>query len=127
VSTLAQRHEGPITDDHHTSHRHFPLKFVRLTRQRASGAMERSGLPTRTTKKLRPLLLAAMIVFSIAAVGLHVVGGLVLLKTGLGGLSLSRPLAYLLIGLFAIVAGLKLKHVVGVMHRKEKRKDAGED
>ena len=68
-----------------------------------------------------------MIVLSITVVGLHVVGGLVLLRTGLEGFSLPGPLAYVVIGLFAVVAVFKLKHVVGAMHRKEKREDAGED
>jgi hydrogenase-4 membrane subunit HyfE len=89
--------------------------------------MEHRGLTNRATKKLRPLLLAAMIVLSIAVVGLHVVGGFALLKTGMSGLSLRDPLAYVMIGLFAVVAILKLTHIVGVMHRKEKREDAGEE
>jgi hypothetical protein len=76
---------------------------------------------------LRPLLLPAIIVLSITVVGLHVVGGLVLLKTGLSGLSLQGPLAYVVIGLMLVFAVLKLTHVVGAMHRKEKREDAGED
>jgi hypothetical protein len=66
-------------------------------------------------------------VLSITVVGLHAVGGLVLLKTGLEGLSLQGPLAYVVIGLMLVFAVLKLKHVVGAMHRKEKREDAGED
>ena len=88
-------------------------------------AMEHADLANRETRKLRPLLLAAMIVLSITVIGLHAVGGMLLLKTNLGGLSIDNPLAYVLIGLALVVAVLKLKHVVGFMHRKEKREDTG--
>jgi hypothetical protein len=103
------------------------LKHARLPVQRASGVTEHPDLVHRARKRWRPLLLAAVIVLSIAVAGLHVVGGLVLLKTGLGGLSLQGPLAYIVIGLMLVVAVLKLTHVVGMMHRKEKREDLGED
>jgi hypothetical protein len=49
------------------------------------------------------------------------------LRTGLGGFSLPGPVAYVVIGLFIVIAVLKLTHVVGAMHRKEKREDARED
>ena len=124
---MAERHKDATAENHRTPHRRSLLKYVRLTRQRASGGMEHRGLTNRATKKLRPLLLATMIVLSIAVVGLHVIGGFALLKTGMSGLSLRDPLAYVMIGLFAVVAILKLTHVVGVMHRKEKREDAGEE
>jgi hypothetical protein len=71
--------------------------------------------------------LAILTVLGITVVGLHAVGGFLLLKTGLGGLSLPGSLAYVLGGLMLVFAVLKLKHVVGVMHREEKRKGAGED
>ena len=103
------------------------LTHVRRTRQQALGDIEHRGHANRAATKLRPLFLPGIIVLSITVVGLHVVGGLVLLKTGLSGLALQSPLAYVVIGLMLVVAVLKLTHVVGMMHRKEKRKDAGED
>ena len=73
----------------------------------------------RRSKKMRPLLLLAIVLLSIIVVSLHAVGGIILLKTGLGGFSLHNPIAYVLIGLSLVVAVFKLKHAVGVMHRRQ--------
>ena len=124
---MTQRHDDSTAQDRHTSHHRALLKYARLPVQRASGVTEHPDLVFRARERLRPLLLPAIIVLSITVVGLHAVGGLVLLKTGLEGLSLQGPLAYVVIGLMLVFAVLKLKHVVGAMHRKEKREDAGED
>ena len=124
---MTQKQEDSAAQGRRTSHHRALLKHARLPVQRASGVTEHPDLVHRAGGRLRPLLLPTMIVLSITVVGLHVVGGLVLLKTGLSGLSLQGPLVYVVLGLFIVVAVLKLTHVVGVMHRKEKREDAGED
>ncbi len=76
-------------------------------------------------RKIRPLLLVASIPLIIIVVSLHAVGGIVLLKTGLGDFSVHNPIAYALIGLPVVFAIFKLKHVVGVVHRKNKVDGAG--
>ena len=124
---MTQKHEDSMAQDHDTSHRSSLLKHARLPIQRASGLTEHPDIVNRAIKRLRPHLLAAMIVLSITVVGLYAFGGFVLLKTGLGGPSLPSPLAYLLIGLFLVFAVLKLKHVVGFMYRKENRERPEED
>jgi hypothetical protein len=50
-------------------------------------------------KKRRFLLLAALLVLIISAVSLHVVGGVFLMKAGLGMFSFRNPIALVLIGL----------------------------
>ena len=69
---------------------------------------------------MRLLLLVASMLLIIIVVGLHAVGGIVLLKTGLGDFSVHNPLGYILIGLSLVFAVFKLKHIVGVIHRKNK-------
>lgn len=102
VFTLAQSHDDSEREDHYTSHRHSP--------------------------KLRAPLLAAIIVLSsMTVVDLHLVGGLILLNTGLSGLSLPGPLADVVIGLLAVVAVLKLTHILGRMHKQQNRARAGDD
>jgi hydrogenase-4 membrane subunit HyfE len=114
-----------MAEDHHTSHRRSLLSHLRRSMKRVSGAMEHQDLANGETKKMRPLLPIAILLLSIIVVSLHAVGGIVLLKTGLGTFSLHNPIAYVLIGLSLIVAVFKLKHMVGVMHRREKREGAG--
>ncbi len=87
--------------------------------------MEHHDLASGETKKMRLLLSVAILLLSIIVLSLHAVGGIVLLKAGLGGFSVHNPIAYVLIGLSLVVAVFKLKHMVGVMHRKEKREGAG--
>jgi hydrogenase-4 membrane subunit HyfE len=114
-----------MAEDHHASHGHSLLNHLRRSVKREAGVMEHPDLANGKSTRMRPLLPIAILLLSIIVISLHGVGGFVLLKAGLGGLSLHDPLAYVLIGLFLVLAVLKLKHVVGFMHRKEKREDAG--
>lgn len=74
----------------------------------------------RAAKHLRPLLVPAVILLGAAVVGLHIVGGLMLLKAGLSSFALPGLLAYVVVGLFVAVAIIKLTHVVRMGHRKRK-------
>jgi uncharacterized membrane protein YuzA (DUF378 family) len=114
-----------MAEDHHTSHRRSLLSHLRRSMKRESGSMEHHDLASGETKKMRLLLPVAILLLSISVLSLHAVGGIVLLKAGLGGFSVHNPIAYVLIGLSLVVAVFKLKHMVGVMHRKEKREGAG--
>src|SRR4051794_13946790 len=105
---LVQRKEDSMAEDTDTVHGRSLLSHVRFS------------------KKMRPLLLVAMIVLSIIVVSLHAVGGMVLLETGLGGFSHS-PIAYVAIGLFLVVTVFKLKHLVGDIHRKRKTEGERKD
>jgi uncharacterized membrane protein YuzA (DUF378 family) len=93
--------------------------------KRESGVMEHPDLANGKTKQMRPLLLAAIMLLSIIVVSVHAVGGMLLLKTGFGAISLHNPIAYVLIGLSLVFGVFKLRHVVGFMHRKERRERAG--
>jgi hypothetical protein len=93
--------------------------------KRGSGAIERHDLANGSTKNMRPFLPFAMLLLSIIIMSLHAAGGIVLLRTGLGGYSLHNPLAYVLIGVSLVVAVFKLKHMMGFMRRKEKSEGAG--
>lgn len=64
-------------------------------------------------------MLAATIVLIAVAVGLHVVGGVVLLNTGFSAISLHSPIAYVLMGLLLVLAALKLKHAMGMIRGKK--------
>ena len=92
---------------------------------REAGVLERHDRVIRATKQLRSRVLAALIALSVIIVSLHAVGGLFLLKIGLDGFSLPNPIVAVLVGLSVLVAVLKLAHVAGLVHRKEK--SAGED
>src|SRR6266496_3523478 len=114
-----------MAEDHPTSHGRSLLNHLRRSIKQEAGVMEHHDLANRETKKLRPLLLVAIMLLSIIVISLHAVGGILLLKTGLGSFSLHNPIVYVLIGLSLVVAVFKLKHVVGFIHRKEKREGAG--
>ncbi|HEU5101184.1 MAG TPA: hypothetical protein VFU22_19305 [Roseiflexaceae bacterium] len=109
-----------MAEDRQTSHVRSSLNHFRLPIKRKSGLLAHNDLANHGTKRLRPLLLAAMILLSIIILSLHAVGGIVLLKTGFGAFSLHNPIAYLLIGLSLIIALFKLNHVVGFMRRRKR-------
>src|SRR5262245_50630069 len=110
-----------MAEDHGTSHGRSPLNHLRRSIKRESGITELDHPANRETKKLRLLLPAAIILLMIVAISLHAVGGMLLLQTGLAGFSIHNPIAYILIGVSLVFAVFKLKHVVGFIHRKEKR------
>jgi hydrogenase-4 membrane subunit HyfE len=112
-----------MAEDHHTSHSRSLLNHLRLSMKRESGVMEHD-LANAETKKMRPLLLVASMLLIVLVVSLHAFGGILLLKTGLGGFSVHNPIAYVLNGLCLVFAVFTLRHVVGFMHRKEKRESA---
>jgi hypothetical protein len=114
-----------MAEDNHTSHGRSLLNHLRRSLKRESGIMEHHDLANAETKKLRLLLPIAIMLLIIIAVSLHAVGGFLLLKTGLDGFPVHNPIAYILIGLSLVFAVFKLKHVVGFIHRKEKRDGAG--
>ena len=81
---LTQRHEDSIAEDQHAAHDRSLLNQLRRSKQREPGGMEPHDYVNRATKKRRPVLLAAIILLSILVVSLHALGGMLLLKTGLG-------------------------------------------
>jgi hypothetical protein len=72
-------------------------------------------------KRMRPFLLVAMVLLIIIVVSLHAVGAISFSKTGFGAFSLNNPIFYVLIGLFLAFVPFKLKHLLGLLHRKEKQ------
>jgi ferredoxin-NADP reductase len=71
-------------------------------------------------KRMRPLLLVAMVVLIIAVVTLHAVGAIFLSQTSFGAFSLTNPIFYVLIGLVFVFVLFKLWHLSSLLHRKGK-------
>lgn len=71
-------------------------------------------------KRIRPLLLVALVLMIIVAVGAHVAAGIALYTSSFGAALLTNPISYVMIGLMLVVMfKLKLKYVVGLLRRKE--------
>lgn len=104
---LTDKKEAPLAEHHHASHSRHLLKHLRRSMKRESGDRERHS----ETKPLRPALLAAIILLVVLLVGVHVVGGMLLLRSGLGSLSLENPIAYGLLGLVLVTVVFKLRHM----------------
>ena len=68
----------------------------------------------------RPPWRVALVVLLIAGVGLHAIGVIVVSKVGLGIVSPNSPILYILIGVVLAGVLFKLKHVVGMLHRRTK-------
>ena len=85
------------------------------------GPMGQHDMTHSKKKRMRPLLLVAIVLMIIVAINLHAVGAIFLSKTGSGAFSLNNPIFYVLIGLFFAFVLFKLKHVLGLLHRKEKQ------
>jgi hypothetical protein len=118
----ARRKEGTVAENHHTSHARALLNHLRHAAKRGPGDPEHHDRSIGEPKERRLLLLAALLVLIISAVSLHVVGGVFLMKAGLGMFSFRNPIALVLIGLSLVVGVFKLKHIVGLLHWKRKAK-----
>src|SRR5262245_6954972 len=109
-----------MAEDHHTGHGRSLLNHLRHSVKRESGVMEHQVLATSETRKLRPLRLLAIALWSSIVGSLHAIGGMIFVKTGLGGFALYNPIVYVLIGLSLVIVVFKLKHMIGLIHRKKK-------
>lgn len=90
------------------------------------GAMGQQGSTgrhdaTHSKKRMRPLLIVALVLMIIVAVNLHAVGIIFLSKIDFGAFSLNNPIFSAVIGLFFAFALFKLKHVLSFLHRKKKQ------
>jgi len=72
-------------------------------------------------RRIRPLLLVAMVVLIIIVVNLHAMSAISLFTTGFGAFSLNNPILYILMGLFLVIVLFKFKHVSGFLYRKKKQ------
>lgn len=97
----------PEVSDQDTPAGHAPAVIV-------SGSDRARSLATRR----HPLVLAGGALAIIAAIGLHAVGGMAVLKAGFGGFSLHSPLSYVMIGLLLGVGVLKLTYLLAFLQRK---------
>jgi ferredoxin-NADP reductase len=70
-------------------------------------------------KRMRPLMLVAIVLMIIVAVNLHAIVPILLSKTGFFAFSLKNPIFYGMIGLFIVFDLFKLKHLLGFIRRKE--------
>jgi len=84
------------------------------------GSMSRHDA-THSKKRMRPLLIVAMVLMIIVAVNLHTVGIIFLSKIDFSAFSLNNPLFSVVIGLFFVFALFKLKYVLSFLHRKKKQ------
>jgi ferredoxin-NADP reductase len=85
------------------------------------GPMGQHDMTHSNKKRMRPLLLVAMVLLIIVVVSLHAVGAISLSKTSFGAFSLNNSIFYVLIGLFFAFVLFKFKHLLGLLHRKEKQ------
>src|SRR5438105_14039402 len=95
----ARRKEGTVAENHHTAHAWPVLNHLRHAAKRGPGDPEHHDRSIGEPKERRLLLLAALLVLIISAVSLHLVGGVFLMKAGLGMFSFRNPIALVLIGL----------------------------
>jgi hypothetical protein len=69
-------------------------------------------------KKMKLFLVVPIVVMIM--VTLHILGALFLSTTGSSAFSFSNPISYIMIGLLLVFAVFKLKHLLGLIRRKEK-------
>jgi len=85
------------------------------------GPMGQQDMTHTNKKRMRPLLLVAMVLLIIVVVNLHAVSAIFLSTTGFGAFSLNNPIIYVLIGVFLVFVLFKFRHLLGLLHRKKKQ------
>jgi hypothetical protein len=116
-----------MDEHHHISHARALLNHLRHAAKRGPRDPEHHDRSMGEPKKRWPLLLAGLLVLIIITLGLHAVGGMLLVKTSLGSFSIHNPIAVVLMGLSLVVGVFKLKHIVSLLHRKKQARGSAKE
>lgn len=103
------------TEDPNISEAHKPTGGVHGFVMRHMGHQDVT--PTRN-KRMRSLPVIPIMLMIL--VGLHIIAAIFLSKTGSGAFSFNNPLSLGMIGLALVLAISKLKHILGIVRRKDK-------